>query len=211
MTVFAIVPVKELTLSKRRLSSKLSPEKRGELTAAMLKDVLSALKSSKLHDILVVSPDIALREVAEKLGFFCLCPKQTGLNPGLKEAIEWCLQKKADSVLILPADIPLVSCGDVDKLIELGAKKPVVVLSPSLNGGTNALFLNPPDVIRVSFGKGSFYTHVKEAIDKEVPVRFHASKEIMMDIDSNDDLSKLLDVKGIAAKQVFKQLKKIGN
>jgi len=207
MNVFAIVPVKVLGLSKRRLSSTLSPEKRGELTIAMLEDVLIALKGSTIQETLVVSSDTTVREVAEKFGFFYLTQKHSGLNPALKEAIAWCIQKGADAVLILPADIPLVSSNDIDKLVELGSEKPTVVLSPSLNGGTNALLLNPPDLIQVSFGKNSFFTHIKEAIDIVKPVKFHASREIMMDIDSKDDLIHLLEVKDIASKHVFKQFR----
>ena len=44
-----------------------------------------------------------------------------------------------------------------------------------------------------------------------MPVRFHASREIMMDVDSEDDLNKLLDVKrhcvetGFQAAQLLKK------
>jgi len=208
MNVFAVVPVKGLDISKGRLSSVLSPEKRRALTAAMLEAVLKALKSSTVHEVLVVSPDSAVRQVADKYGFSCISSRRAGLNPALKEAIAWCMQRNADSVLILPADVPLISSGDIDKLVTLGSEQPSVVLSPSINGGTNALFLNPPDLIPVCFGKNSFFTHVKEAIGKGVPIRFHSSKEIAMDVDSEEDLNKLLEIKDYTGyKQVFEQIR----
>jgi len=208
MRTFAIVPVKGLNVSKERLSNVLSPKKRGELTAAMLRDVLNALKASTVHEVLLVSPDSAVKGIAEEYGVSYLSPKRTDLNPSLTEAIEWCMQKNADAVLILPADIPLVSSQDIDKLVELGSEKSTAVLAPSMNGGTNALLLNPPNVIPVCFGPGSFFKHVKQAIVKKVEVRFHSSREIALDIDSEEDLNKLLELKDAAGpKQVFEQVK----
>lgn len=208
VNVFAVVPVKGFDISKARLSSVLNPEERRALTAAMLEDVLTALKTSTIRQVLVVSPDSAAREIADKYQFSYLSPKDTALNPSLEEAIQWCMQRNTDAVLILPADIPLVSQQDIDKLAELGSEKSTVVLAPSMNGGTNALFLNPPDVIPVCFGPGSFFKHVKEAIVKKVEVRFHSSREIALDIDSEDDLNKLLELKDAAKhKQVFSQIR----
>jgi 2-phospho-L-lactate guanylyltransferase len=202
MNVFAVVAVDGLGSVQN-----LTREKRKALTVAMLEDVLNAIKASKIRNILVVSPDSTVKQVTDKFKFSYLSPKQTASNSALKEAVEWCMKRKADSVLILPADIPLLSSGDVDKLVELGSENPSVVLSPSMNGGINALLLNPPDVIPASFGKDGFFANVKAAIDKNVPVRFHASREIMMNVDSEDDLNKLRDAKGAGSKQVFKELK----
>jgi 2-phospho-L-lactate guanylyltransferase len=207
MNVFAIVPVKGLGISKRRLSSVLSPEKRRALTAAMLEDVLNALKSSTVREVLVVSPDSAVRQIADKYGVSYISSRRAGLNPALKEAIEWCVHRNADSVLILPADIPLVSSEDIDKLVALGSEESTVVLSPSLNGGTNALLLNPPNLIPVCFGPNSFFKHVKEAIDRGVAIKFHSSKGIMLDVDSADDLNKMLEIENnIGSKHVLNRL-----
>jgi 2-phospho-L-lactate guanylyltransferase len=194
MNVFAIVPVKGLDASKRRLASALSPKKRRALTAAMLSDVLNALKSSMVREVLVVSPDSAVRRVVDKQGFSYIAPKRAGLNPSLKEAIDWCMQKQADSVLILPSDIPLVSSEDINRLVSLGSEKSTVVLSPSLTGGTNALFLNPPNLIPVCFGQNSFFKHVKEARDKGVAIKFYSSRGTALDIDSEEDLNKIIEI-----------------
>ena len=57
MVVYAIVPVKRIGVSKRRLSESLSPQERKSLTVAMLEDVLKALKASVVTKVLVVSND----------------------------------------------------------------------------------------------------------------------------------------------------------
>ncbi len=99
----------------------------------------------------------------------------------------------AEAILVLPADIPLLSSADVDRIVELGNfEEQTVVLSPSYNGGTNALLQSPPNLIRVCFGPGSFAKHIKEAQSKGVCVRLNYSTSVATDIDSAEDLSKLL-------------------
>jgi 2-phospho-L-lactate guanylyltransferase len=208
MNVFAVVPVKGLDVSKRRLSKMLAPENRRTLTTAMLEEVLNVLKASSIREVLVVSPDSEVRQIADKFGFSCLSPQQVGLNAALKEAVAWCMQKKADAVLILPADVPLISSEDIDRLVELGSEESTVVLSPSMSGGTNALFLNPPNLIQPCFGPDSFFSHVEEALRKNIAIKFHSSREIMLDIDSEEDLNKLLELEdAVGHKRVFAQSK----
>lgn len=207
VNVFAIIPVKCFNISKKRLSSVLNPEQRNALTAAMLEDVLAAVKASTIKRVLVVSPDPTAQKIADKFEFAFLSPKDTNLNPSLNEAIECCIQKKASAVLILPADIPLVLQQDIDRLVELGSEKSTIVLSPSMNGGTNALLLNPPPVIPVCFGPNSFFKHIKEAIIEKVEIHFYYSREIALDIDSEEDLNKLFELEDVAkSKQVFNKI-----
>lgn len=210
LNLVALVPVKGLDASKERLSSVLSPEGRRALSAAMLKDVLNALKSSTIRKVLLISPDSLVRQIAEKFGCWYISQRQVGLNQALKEALDWCMQRSVDAVLILPADIPLISAKDIDKLVELGCENSTTVLSPSLNGGTNALFLNPPDLITFFFGHHSFYKHVKEAIAKGVSIKFYSSRGVMLDVDSAEDLNKMLQIAGnLETKQSFEQAKRL--
>lgn len=186
----------------------LTPEERIALTAAMLEDVLKALKSSDVREVLVVSSDSNVQQIASKHKFSHISTKRPELNTALTEAIEWCMQKNAASVLILPADVPLISPADINRLVKLGSREKTVVLSPSMNGGTNALLLNPPNLIPVLFGANSFFNHIREAINLGVNIEFHTSREIMLDVDSADDLNKLLGQEySIASKQVLKQLR----
>src|SRR5208283_811981 len=156
MLVYAVVPVKSLRASKKRLSSVLSPQERGQLTLAMLEDVLSALQTSTVNDIVVVSNDLRVHELAGKFDAKYLSQKIGGLNSAIEKAIEWCIQRGAEAVLIVPADLPLLSSEEVDRIVKLGnCEQQIVVLSSSYNGGTNALFLNPPNLIRICFGEKS--------------------------------------------------------
>jgi len=192
VVVYAIVPVKRLGVSKRRLSKFLSSQERKLLTIAMLEDVLKALKSSIVPEIVVVSSDPNVRVIADRFGVSFFSPSHNGLNPAVEEATAWCMQKQADSVLVVPADIPLLSFEDVNKIVELGnSDEPTVVLSPSSNGGTNALFQKPPNLLYANFGNKSFAKHFKQAQNKGVSVKFHYSTSIALDVDCEEDLLKL--------------------
>src|SRR5208283_6179532 len=116
MLVYAVVPVKSLRASKKRLSSVLSPQERGQLTLAMLEDVLSALQTSTVNDIVVVSNDLRVHELAGKFGAKYLTQKTSGLNSAVEEAAEWCVRQGAEAILVLPADIPLLSPEEVDRI-----------------------------------------------------------------------------------------------
>ena len=160
----------------------------------MLEDVLKALKSSTVHEVLVVSRDPNVRMIADKFGFSFFSPSRNGLNPAVEEATAWCMRNQADSVLVIPADIPLLSSADVNKIIELGnCNGSTVVLSPSNNGGTNALFKKPPNLLFAQFGYRSFARHFRQARNKGISIKFHYSASIALDVDCEEDLLKLFE------------------
>jgi 2-phospho-L-lactate guanylyltransferase len=192
MFVYAIVAVKGLGTSKKRLSPVLSSHERCQLTLSMLEDVLIALKTSTVDATVVVSNDSTLCDLAKKFNAAYLIQKSSGLNFAVEEATKWCMQNRANAVLILPADIPMLSSVDVNKIIELGTcEEQIVVLSSSYDGGTNALFQSPPNLIPACFGLRSFSRHLKEAYRRGVRVMLYYSPGVAMDIDSAKDLSEL--------------------
>ena len=118
------------------------------------------------------------------------------------------MRNKADSVLVLPADIPLVTSKDIDIIVELGSDERRVVLAPSRDWGTNAFFQCPPHLIPACFGPESFMTHAEEACSKGVCVKFYYSLGVGLDIDSVDDLQVLLKVENeTLSKQVLEKFK----
>lgn len=160
----------------------------------MLEDVLRALKSSAVHEIVVVSNDPHIRMIADMFGVSFFSPSHNGLNPAVEEATAWCMRNQADSVLVVPADIPLLSSVDVNTIVELGnCNVSTVVLSPSNNGGTNALFQKPPNLLFAQFGCRSFARHFRQAQNKGISIKFHYSTSIALDVDSEEDLLKLFE------------------
>jgi 2-phospho-L-lactate guanylyltransferase len=101
---------------------------------------------------------------------------------------------KAEAVLILPADVPLINSEDIDKLLLMGfsLKKPYVVISPSKDGGTNALMLSLPIPITFRFGPNSYTLHLYEAKIMGCNIAIFYSKTMMLDIDDEKDVTFLL-------------------
>ncbi|MGA2683101.1 MAG: 2-phospho-L-lactate guanylyltransferase [Candidatus Bathyarchaeia archaeon] len=193
MSTFAIVPVKSLLKSKTRLSNFFTLQERPLFTLAMIEDVLNALKSSKVTKTVVVSSDSTVEGLVKDFGMTFLKENQEGLNQALNQATKWCVRNGAKLVLILPADVPLITEKDVNELVKLSLNSSVVI-SPSRNGGTNALLQTPPGIVSPCFGPNSFKRHVDKALAKNVMTKIFVSSSVMLDIDSERDLEQLLKV-----------------
>jgi 2-phospho-L-lactate guanylyltransferase len=191
MSTFAVVPVKTLLKSKTRLSNIFTIQERRLFTLAMLEDVLNALKTSKVDETVVVSSDSAVETVVKGFGMTFLKETREGLNQALNQATRWCIRNHAETVLTLPADVPLIAPKDLESLAKM-AMKDCVVISPSRNGGTNVLLQTPPKVVAPSFGHDSFKKHFCKAQAKHVRTKIYVSASVMLDIDSESDLEQLL-------------------
>lgn len=64
------------------------------------------------------------------------------LSDALGYAASWCVKREAEAVLILSADVPLITERNLKEIICF-SEKISVVISPSTDGGTNALMLRP--------------------------------------------------------------------
>ncbi len=194
MTIFALVPVKRLSKSKNRLSTIFKREERTDFVIAMLRDVLEAISSSTVDRTVIMGSDAIVQRLSSDYGASFLPDTEQELNIAIGCATAWCIREEAESVLILPADIPLVSSIEIDKIISHCSEEPSVVISPSHEGGTNALMRRPPDTIQTYFGPRSFEKHINEASRKGVTAKIYKSPNLSLDIDSPRDLRQLLEV-----------------
>ena len=96
----ALIPVKDLSKAKERLSSALPQVDRTALAYAMLEDVFTALKGSKLLDrIFVVTLDVKAIEIANSYGFEIIEEtEQKGESHSVDYASRICIEKGAVSV-----------------------------------------------------------------------------------------------------------------
>jgi len=190
VTTFVIVPVKKLEDAKSRLSPLLLDNERREFCLKMLEDVLASVKTTRhVNQTVVMGKDEEAFHVAKGFDAVPLTEGQSGLNQAVSEAISWCIQRGATSTLILPADIPLVTPMDLNRILSLG-EEAAVVISPSRSGsGTNALLLNPPNVIPTFYGQHSFQRHIEEASIRAIRFRTVRSSRIALDIDTVEDLA----------------------
>ena len=191
--VLTAIPLKSLSTSKSRLSSLLHPSERSLLTVSMLRDVLNAVKGSMtVSDAVLISPDSDVLRLADEFGVRGISQKGGGLNEAVSQIVEWGLDNGASSILILPSDVPLVASEDIDMIATLSSEPRSVVISPSLDGGTNAMFQHPPGVIPPCYGSDSFRTHLDLAIALRVRVEVYESPRLSLDIDSPEDLKAFL-------------------
>ena len=192
--VHAIVPVNVLKLSKVRLTPLLSPSERAQLSVAMLKDTLEALRKAKRLDRLtVVSADYAVRKIARSYGASWLWEgSRRGLNKAIRMGIRESKRKGASAALIIHADIPLITPHDIVDFLDHAADYSVA-LAPSKEGtGTNALLMQPPGVIRPLFGRDSLQKHLALANRQRVSRRVIRTKGISFDVDEPKDLRRLM-------------------
>jgi len=183
-----IVPVQAFDHAKSRLGAVLDPEERRDLVEHLLRGTVStALATPGVVEVVVVSPDPEVLALAEAAGARTVLQQSRGLNPALHEARA---ASSGDRLLVLPADLPGLTASDVASVIAAGdaAGSPSVVLAPDRHGrGTNALLLDPPDVIDPAFGGDSRAGHAWLAASADIP--FVEVRGILdLDVDTPEDL-----------------------
>ena len=190
--IHAIVPVNVPNGSKKRLSNRLDASQRANLTITMLMNVLTALKrSSSVSSVVVVCADLNVQSVVEGFGATFLWEgKRRGLNPALNFAM-----KKVPSespVLIIHADLPLLTHADVDNLVRRAGNCSLALL-PSKDGmGTNAILMRSPNMIQLAFGRRSFLRHEVYARKMKIPFRVISIPGVAFDIDNEKDFDELV-------------------
>ncbi|MBI9034186.1 MAG: 2-phospho-L-lactate guanylyltransferase [Bacteroidales bacterium] len=200
MSIWAVVPVKPLRRGKSRLADVLTTEERSRLNFSMLTTVLKTLSQVELiSQILVVSRDPAALALARELG--CRTVREEGvqdLNAALKRASFAAKVYGAKGILIIPADLPLVTNKDFEEFLALIGEPPEVVIAPDKKeGGTNALYINPIGEFLFMYGEDSYNIHINQAKMLGMKVKICKNESIALDIDLPEDLNKFWEIKGI--------------
>jgi 2-phospho-L-lactate guanylyltransferase len=193
-----LVPVKNLANAKQRLSSVLGPEARQELAQAMCADVLETLARWRQRPaVAAVTSDPFASDFAAGLGFEVIADE---VNPGETGAIEmataFCRDRGADHSLVIPADIPLIETGELEKIVESAPPGGAVLVPDAAGRGTNAAFRAPADLFPLRFGNDSFLPHLTAARATGLPCVVLNLPGIALDIDRPDDLQELAAADG---------------
>ncbi len=200
MSIWAIVPVKPLRRGKSRLAGMLTEEQRTRLNRYLLEHVLNALKEvAEIEHALVVSRDPAALALTREIGGRTVLENGVPqFNTALKRATAVAQLHGAHAVLILPADLPLVTPDDIRQVLKRGHKSPVVVIIPDRRGdGTNALFVNPAGLLDYAYGPGSNRRHAERAAEAGARVEIVASPSIGLDLDLPEDLEAVGGLRGL--------------
>jgi 2-phospho-L-lactate guanylyltransferase len=198
--MWVVVPIKTLTRAKQRLASVLTPRQRAQLMECMIEDVLDAVRATPgLAGLAVVTADARVRRIAARFNARCLPEaRDVGLCGALRETAATLRREGVASMLIMPADVPLLTSSAVarvcrmhSQMAEVGAAA-VTLVPATADGGTNALALSPPDLIAPAFGYNSFQRHCASARAQGLYPLVLRIRELALDIDVPDNLVELL-------------------
>jgi 2-phospho-L-lactate guanylyltransferase len=119
MSTWAIIPVKHLRESKRRLEHLLSADERAGLIRYFLDNLLAVLNAAPGIDrVLVVTADPAVAALAARQGAEVLVEvAPAGLNAAVAQGVAHAAAAGAMAVLVLPADLPFARVEDIERML----------------------------------------------------------------------------------------------
>ena len=189
-----LVPIKDLSNAKQRLSPALTQVQRTALARAMAEDVFDALAPfAASPGVAVVSGDAWASQQAKARKFtIVLDTEQACETAAIEMATRFSGGQGADFNVVFPADIPLITSDEVRVVLDLMPERGCVIVPAADNRGTNAILRRPFDLIPLRFGNDSFQPHLAaaKATGHEVIVRHFPG--IGLDVDRPDDLLALI-------------------
>jgi len=194
MPLWAIVPVKPLRRGKSRLSPLLTEAERTSLNHNLLSNTLRTLSTvNQIDTIMVVSRDPQALALAREYGARTVLENgNPELNSALKRAALVAKTYLANEILIIPADLPLLTDQEVVTFLNHCGNPPEVVISPDRRrDGTNMLYINPAGLIPFNYGIGSFAKHIAEAERIGARVEIVETPSLGLDLDLPEDLELL--------------------
>jgi 2-phospho-L-lactate/phosphoenolpyruvate guanylyltransferase len=156
----ALIAVKERVRCKTRLTDVLGPEERIELVRSMLTTVLAAAGNAEMvHQVIVLSPerDTVPPEIP------VLADTGESLNTALIQAHTMVRELGCQEIVVLPADLPLITSAEIDELVRAGRAGGFAMATDAAGVGTNALCLVSTHPFRFQFGPDSRRLHLEEA------------------------------------------------
>jgi 2-phospho-L-lactate guanylyltransferase len=189
--VWAVIPVKETSDAKQRLSTILSRSLRQQLALAMLEDVLEAVAGVKgLGGAILVTVDAEAIALAHRYGAETIADgAHDGHTGAVTAGARHLIAQRHSTMLTLPGDLPLVTAGEIDTLIAAHGPAPAFTIASAHDElGSNAILMSPPDAVPLRFGENSFFPHLAAARAGGIePCVLHLPG-IAFDIDNPQDL-----------------------
>ncbi|HEY3086228.1 MAG TPA: 2-phospho-L-lactate guanylyltransferase [Candidatus Dormibacteraeota bacterium] len=193
MTTWVVVLIKDFDAAKQRLRPAMGVKSRRALARRNARLAIAAAAAG--DHVLVVAGSEEVAEIAGALGADVLLePREEGQNVAARRGINQATARGADAVLVLSSDLPLVTREAVADLIRSASRlpAPVAVAVPALGrGGTNALYLRPPDAIGLHFGDDSLAKFRADADSRGIELVIHHSGAMALDLDEPSDLARL--------------------
>jgi 2-phospho-L-lactate guanylyltransferase len=117
------------------------------------------------------------------------------LNSALERATALTKAYQLHAVMVLPADLPLLTVADLETLLACLNGDPVVALAPDRHEiGTNAMLISPPGAIGYAFGPASFERHSRMALEAGARLEVVRRPTLALDLDFPADLAVLQEM-----------------
>ena len=198
-----LIPFKSLATAKQRLTEALDAGQRSQLAEAMLRDVMTAAAGVEERiDIALVTSDARAQTIAKEFGFLVIeDTRNESETAAIEMATEWCEQRGYDTTIVVPADIPLIACEELHRVLDAAPAEGAVFVPAYDRRGSNCILRRPASIIPLRFGNDSFLPHCeamkktgKELIILEMP-------GIGLDIDNPHELELLVRREGDTGSQ----------
>ena len=192
MTIEAVVALKTLSQSKRRLSAVLNDEQRSYLVEAMAQDVLSCLmRHPEIEAVHVVCGEGWTRDVFPE-GPLVVWQEAESHDHGLIAAYEMVAARTgAERLLFIHADLPFLGQEDISAVIAASLDRHAVFSPDFTETGTNAVLRWRHQSLPLCFGKDSFARHQQAAKAAETRWRVVRASGVARDVDEPEDLDRL--------------------
>tara|TARA_Y100000588_G_C13949606_1_gene793733 strand:- start:213 stop:854 length:642 start_codon:yes stop_codon:yes gene_type:complete len=213
--VWAVIPVKQISQAKQRLSPLLSTEERRDFFSAMLEDVLSMMVKIDFFEKIILATNCPHAiSIAGRHGIthFETGPDD-GLNQAAGETVNHLLENGIRDMFLIPGDIPLITEEEINSVLKAHPSAPSLTIIPSRDKlGSNCILLSHPSRMPLKFGPDSYFRHLEIAQTNGLKINPMVFPGFGLDIDEPKDLFELLKAEGNTRSQKYlRQLNLVKN
>ncbi|MEM7270263.1 MAG: 2-phospho-L-lactate guanylyltransferase [Pseudomonadota bacterium] len=185
------VPMKDPRAAKTRLGDTLDDGGRRRLARLLYRrtlDFLRPIGRESGAELAVVTGSAEAAQLARGAGFEVIEEDvETTLSEAAGRAAEWASARGFERLCIIPADLAAPDPADVLRLLSHEAD---VAICPSVDRGTNALLVAPPDAISFRYGPNSATLHLAEAEANGLSAAMMPLESLSFDIDTSACLNR---------------------
>ena len=204
--MWAVIPVKQISQAKQRLSKILSPVERRDFFSAMLEDILSIIVKIDFFEKIILATNCPHAiSIAGRHGIthFETGPDD-GLNQAAGETVNHLLENGIRDMFLIPGDIPLITEEEINSVLKAHPSAPSLTIIPSRDKlGSNCILLSPPSRMPLKFGPESYFRHLEIAQTNGLKVNPMEFPGFGLDIDEPKDLFELLKAEGNTRSQKY--------
>lgn len=190
-----LLPVKGFDDAKARLGAGLSPTERRELAEGLFEHAMAVLREIEPLGVLVATNGDRVANHATRAGAGVLRDRPgDSFSQVVSRGVATLFDQGANRVLVLMADLPLLTFDDLMTLHQVAGQAQLVIAPDLVDAGTNAIVIDAHRHGLTRFGRDdSFVAHLEAARRAEISVEVVRRTGLGFDLDRVEDLVRLED------------------